>query len=150
VSPGRLLFVSVWAVLLALASEARAETLQAPVGGKAIALGDGRIVCPGGAGDWSVEPGGRAVRPPAADDHGRDFDLLDLVLAWLDQGETVNGRYGAQGAVQALPAATAVRPIVDQQKAGTFAHLGKAPFGPFQSRLGPFRAVEACCPPLSR
>ena len=57
-------------VLLALAwvGRARAETLQAPVGGKAILLTDGRIVCPGGAGDWTVEQAGRAVRPPAADD----------------------------------------------------------------------------------
>jgi hypothetical protein len=55
-------------VLGLLARGARAETIQAPVGGKSVALGDGRVLCPGTTGDWSVDPDGRAVRPPAADD----------------------------------------------------------------------------------
>jgi len=78
VTSSRLLIVSLWSVLLALAwaSPVRAETLQAPVGGKAIPLGDGRVVCPGGTGDWSVEQAGRAVRPPPADDAaGKAVDL---------------------------------------------------------------------------
>ncbi len=45
-----------------------AETIQAPIGGHAVALGDGRVVCPGASGDWAVEPDGRAVRPPINDD----------------------------------------------------------------------------------
>jgi hypothetical protein len=47
---------------------AAAETLQAPVGGKAIPLSEGRVACPGTTGDWAVETDGRAVRPPAGDD----------------------------------------------------------------------------------
>jgi hypothetical protein len=51
-----------------LAASSRAETWQAPVGGKALALGEGRVACPGTSGDWAIEQDGRAVRPPAADD----------------------------------------------------------------------------------
>src|SRR5271165_1988308 len=55
---------------------ARAETLQAPVGGKAIPLGEGRVACPGTSGDWTIDPDGRAVRPPTADDAvGRAVEL---------------------------------------------------------------------------
>jgi hypothetical protein len=64
-----LLFAVVLVLTVLLASRAaRAETLQAPVAGKAISLGDGRVVCPGTSGDWAVEQEGRAVRPPATDD----------------------------------------------------------------------------------
>jgi hypothetical protein len=62
--------VAVWiSLLVALASTlARAETWQAPVGGKALPLGEGRIACPGTSGEWIIEQDGHAVRPPAADD----------------------------------------------------------------------------------
>jgi hypothetical protein len=51
------LFVFVWgfAVVLFASAAARAETWQAPVGGKAIALPEGRLACPGTSGDWSIE-----------------------------------------------------------------------------------------------
>jgi len=55
---------------------ARAETLQAPVGGRPISLGDGRIACAPVKGGWSVESGGHAVRPPTLDSAiGSSFDL---------------------------------------------------------------------------
>lgn len=64
-----LVLAAMLALAMLLASRgARAETLQAPVAGKAIVLGDGRVVCPGTSGDWAVEQDGHAVRPPAADD----------------------------------------------------------------------------------
>src|SRR5580658_201621 len=56
------------ALLLLLSGSAHAETLQAPVGGKAVSIGEGRVVCPGAASDWAVEPDGHTVRPPVADD----------------------------------------------------------------------------------
>lgn len=56
------------AALLLVSRGAVAETLQAPVGGKPIALGEGRVVCPGTAGDWIVEQDGHALRPPVTDD----------------------------------------------------------------------------------
>jgi hypothetical protein len=66
---------AVLAVMLATLV-ARAETLQAPVGGKAVALGEGRVACAATSGDWSIEAGGTAVRPPAADDAaGKSVDL---------------------------------------------------------------------------
>jgi hypothetical protein len=73
----RLLFFVTLALGLTLAAaSARAETVQAPVGGKAIPLGEGRVACPGLSGDWSVEQDGHAVRPPAADDAvGKAVDL---------------------------------------------------------------------------
>ncbi|HEX8795531.1 MAG TPA: hypothetical protein VF765_31495 [Polyangiaceae bacterium] len=71
-----LAFLSGVLVCLLLTVTARAETLQAPVGGKAIALGEGRVACPGSSGDWVVEAGGTAVRPPATDDAvGKSMDL---------------------------------------------------------------------------
>ena len=63
---GALSLVLAPALLLASSSIARAETLQAPVGGKPVPLGDGRIGC-GSPPGWSLEPDGRAVRPPASD-----------------------------------------------------------------------------------
>ncbi len=65
----RLLVAASLLFLFALTSRvAHAETLQAPIGGKAVLLGDGRVVCPGVATDWGLEQDGHAVRPPSADD----------------------------------------------------------------------------------
>jgi hypothetical protein len=65
----RLLVFVLLAVALGFGSSVvRAETWQAPVGGKALALGEGRVACPGTAGDWAIDPDGRAVRPPTVDD----------------------------------------------------------------------------------
>lgn len=51
-------------VLLCVAQPARAETLEAPIGGKPISL-DGRFACTASIGaGFTLEPGGRAVRPP--------------------------------------------------------------------------------------
>jgi hypothetical protein len=52
------------ALLLLCSQPARAEVLQAPIGGKRIVL-EGRVVCGASAGGFSVEAGGRALRPPA-------------------------------------------------------------------------------------
>ena len=49
-----------------IATRARAETWQAPVGGKPLPL-DGRIVCPGPVGDFVVEANGTQLRPPSDD-----------------------------------------------------------------------------------
>lgn len=46
---------------------AHADTWQAPVGGQAIAIREGRIACPGTSGDWTIERDGRAIRPPTGD-----------------------------------------------------------------------------------
>jgi hypothetical protein len=48
-----------------LAGRARAETLEAPVGGRPVPLGEGRVACVQTAGGWVAEAGGRAMRPPA-------------------------------------------------------------------------------------
>jgi len=67
---GRLRFLCfAWVVgVVVLASAvARAETWQAPVGGKALPL-EGRVACAGSSGEWTIEQDGHAVRPPAADD----------------------------------------------------------------------------------
>jgi hypothetical protein len=69
-------FLTSLLVLVLAAASARAETLQAPVGGKPIPLGEGRVACPGTSGDWGIEPTGTAVRPPVADDAaGKSVDL---------------------------------------------------------------------------
>jgi hypothetical protein len=52
--------------LVAVAWPARAETLEAPVGGAPVTLGDGRVACNrSGPGGWTIDASGRTVRPPA-------------------------------------------------------------------------------------
>ncbi len=53
--------------LLCLARTARAETIEAPVGGKPVPLGEARVACVANAGGWRTEPGGHAVKPPTAE-----------------------------------------------------------------------------------
>lgn len=53
-------------VLLAGERIARAETLEAPLGGAPLPLGEGRVACGRAPGGWSVEDGGKLVRPPTA------------------------------------------------------------------------------------
>ncbi len=64
----RFLRCVIFVVVLLVARRAAAETLQAPVGGKAIPLGGDRIACGAPAGGWTLEKDGHAARPPAADD----------------------------------------------------------------------------------
>ncbi|HWA76935.1 MAG TPA: hypothetical protein VG937_31590 [Polyangiaceae bacterium] len=59
------------ALLVALccgARNAHAETLQAPVGGKPIALGKGTIACPPIAGGWLIDSKGTTLKPPTSSD----------------------------------------------------------------------------------
>jgi hypothetical protein len=71
-----LLFATAVATVLFASTASRAETWQAPFGGKALFLGEGRLACPGTAGNWAIEQDGHAVRPPAADDAvGRAVEL---------------------------------------------------------------------------
>ncbi|MET0341770.1 MAG: hypothetical protein ABW252_12270 [Polyangiales bacterium] len=64
--------VVVLTVLVALAAgswahSARAEFLHAPVGGKPVLLGDGRVTCETSGNAWSYEQHSKLVRPPAQD-----------------------------------------------------------------------------------
>ena len=61
------MLVCLVAALLCLARSARAETLEAPVGGKPVGLGEARVACAAVAGGWRAEPGGHAIRPPVSD-----------------------------------------------------------------------------------
>ncbi len=57
------------------ATSAYAETLQGPVGGRAVVVGGGRVVCAPPPG-WTVAPDGQSLRPPAGDDAvGRAVEL---------------------------------------------------------------------------
>src|SRR4051812_10653718 len=53
--------------LLGLARVAHAETIQVPIGGRPVPLGRARVVCGGLPEPWSVEGGGRMVRPPSGE-----------------------------------------------------------------------------------
>lgn len=53
-----------FAVALLMARTANAETWEAPAGGSPLFLGESRVACPGTPGDWSIEQGGHALRPP--------------------------------------------------------------------------------------
>ncbi|HEY4159250.1 MAG TPA: hypothetical protein VGM29_14175 [Polyangiaceae bacterium] len=54
------------ACVVAFSREARADTLQAPYGGKSIPLGDDRVACAAASGGWTLDPGGRSLKPPDA------------------------------------------------------------------------------------
>jgi len=62
-----LFVVAIVASLVTLVGSARAETLQAPVGGRPISIGEGRIACSAPVGGWVAEDAGRVLRPPSAD-----------------------------------------------------------------------------------
>ena len=63
---GWVIFTALLALVGTLSLPARAETLQAPIGGKPISLGDTRVGCPS-SGAWTVDAEGKSVRPPAED-----------------------------------------------------------------------------------
>ena len=70
------LAAAMMALLLLSSGVARAETVQAPVGGKAVTLRDGLLACPGTATDWAIDQDGHAVRPPTTEDAiGKSVDL---------------------------------------------------------------------------
>ncbi len=53
-------------LLLLLARPARAETLEAPVGGKPIPLGEARVPCGAPSGGWSFDDKSHTLQPPAS------------------------------------------------------------------------------------
>lgn len=55
-------------VVTALSRPAYAETLQAPIGGKGIALGTARVACGAPDGGWKIDSTGRLLRPPTQED----------------------------------------------------------------------------------
>jgi hypothetical protein len=60
-----------------MARVARAETLQAPVGGKSITIPDGRVACGTATGGWTIDAGAKSLKPPATDDTiGKDVELV--------------------------------------------------------------------------
>jgi len=64
------------ALLFVSSGSAHAEILHAPVGGRAVPLGDGRVACEPPTGDWEAEQHGRLVRPPAQEEAvGRAIEL---------------------------------------------------------------------------
>jgi hypothetical protein len=118
-----------------LSRTARAETIEAPVGGKPISLGDARVSCGVASNGWRSEVGGRSVRPPAVDmaignvvelrvapsvgDCPRTtavvklvatapwpaFDASSFTLA-LDEGRLEGTGHGLQGVLVAWPTET--------------------------------------------
>lgn len=61
----RVLFVTL-AVLVGVERVARADLREAPIGGRSFPVGDGRIGCAPAPAGWTIEAGGRHVKPPAA------------------------------------------------------------------------------------
>ena len=71
-----LLATCVMAMVLLVSLGVRAETWQAPLGGKALSLGQARVACAGTSGDWVIEQNGHALRPPSGDEAiGRTTEL---------------------------------------------------------------------------
>jgi len=71
-------FLIVMLCSLLASRRARAETLQAPIGGKTITLGDARVACAVPSGGWVIDPAslGHGVRPPDANEAiGTSVDL---------------------------------------------------------------------------
>jgi hypothetical protein len=98
--------------LLLAARPAGAETLQAPVGGKAISLGD-RVAC-GTAPGWTLAPDGRSIRPPATDDAiGRAVELRVAPVAVGCAGPPATVSLVTTGRWPAIDAATLVVHVDD-------------------------------------
>lgn len=55
-------------MVLVLSRRAHAETLEAPIGGKSIALGTARVACATPEGGWALDSTGRLLRPPTQDE----------------------------------------------------------------------------------
>jgi hypothetical protein len=60
--------LALMALAAAFSSSARAQILQAPVGGRAIPLGDLGIACGPADEGWTIESGGRMLLPPRRED----------------------------------------------------------------------------------
>ncbi|HEY6079404.1 MAG TPA: hypothetical protein VIW29_11405 [Polyangiaceae bacterium] len=63
------------------------RTLQAPVGGAAIPVGAGSVVC-GVSGGWVLEGNGTQVRPPSSDDAAGNHVLVKTAPSWTACGQT--------------------------------------------------------------
>jgi hypothetical protein len=112
---GAVAFAFVLVLLLAGASRARAETLQAPVGGKPVVLGGGRVACNPAPGGWAIEPDPHAVRPPTAESAvGQSVDLRVAPEA----------AQCAASRSSVTPVATAAWPVIDA--AGTLLAVDEA------------------------
>lgn len=62
----RILRLLVAVVVLLWAPSALAEVFHAPVGGRAFAFGQNRVLCGPAPAGWTAEQGGRAVKPPSS------------------------------------------------------------------------------------
>jgi hypothetical protein len=77
------------AVILVLAPRPLwALTIHAPVGGALVPLGDSRIACARSAGSWSVENGGRSLRPPSAPTSVGSVTELHVATSLAECGPT--------------------------------------------------------------
>ncbi len=102
------LFVALCAVATFLLASrvSHAESWQAPIGGAALPLGEGRVACAGTSGDWTIEQDGHAVRPPASSDSpGKAFDLRVAPTAAQCAATTTVVRLVATGRWPAMDAA---------------------------------------------
>lgn len=61
-------------VLLTFARGARADVVEAPIGGKPVPL-DNVVACGAAPGGWAIEPGARALRPPRTSSVGAIAEL---------------------------------------------------------------------------
>ncbi len=63
--------------VLSIVGLARAETLEAPIGGKSITIPDGRVACGTATGGWTIDAGQKSLKPPTTDDTiGKDVELV--------------------------------------------------------------------------
>lgn len=71
----RLFSFVVFLLCVIVCARARADTLEAPIGGKSIPLPRSVVGCGAAGNGWSLDAGGRTVRPPAGGPPGASFDL---------------------------------------------------------------------------
>src|SRR5512134_1116225 len=64
------------AATLAFAAQARAVTIQAPIGGDALTIPRERILCGAAPAGWSTDITRRKLRPPAVGDPGRAITVI--------------------------------------------------------------------------
>ncbi len=90
---------------LLVCASARAEVLEvleAPLGGRPIALGEGRVSCGGDTGGWDIDAHGQRAKPPT--DDARVGEILELKVAPSQAACTESETYLHLITIDRLPA----------------------------------------------
>jgi hypothetical protein len=113
------LFVALLLLLTLVSPRARAETLEAPVGGKEISLGRGRVACDKPTGGWTLVGTGLTLKPP--ENEQAIGQAVELKVS-ADHGSCTNGSTVTLVAVGEAPTIDPNSVVVDVDSGTVEAH----------------------------